>query len=300
MKDKPQFNLKRRSVYLEAGSNYGTIYSNSTAITNMSNNSSLTKSSVSTLNNPWNNNVNGFTAASLRSRSMPKLDNNNTTNSTNSTIKTSNSNGHNANNNNIQTVINSGSSSPTSRSRSISSDDHGIGSASLSQLSGSPNIEYAYPRKRLYASIPDRKFICIKGYKPIQAGELELRKGDIVEILSVGEQGFWEGRSNSCEGWFPSDCVEEIQLPKDYNDSLVVKRKTLLDLITQNDFNTPRTVVLQRGKKGYGFVLRGAKVTDQKFEPTTEIPALQFLENVDKGSNADKAGLKALDFVLEV
>jgi SH3/ankyrin repeat-containing protein len=239
---------------------------------------------------------------------MPKLDNNaNNNNTTNSTIKTINSNGHstnnsnnNNNNNSVQTVINSGSSSPTSRSRSISSDDHGIGSASLSQLSGSPNIEYAYPRKRLYASIPDRKFICIKGYKPIQAGELELRKGDIVEILSVGEQGFWEGRSNSCEGWFPSDCVEEVQLPKDYNDSLVVKRKTLLDIITQNDYNTPRTVVLQRGKKGYGFVLRGAKVTDQKFEPTAEIPALQFLENVDKGSNADKAGLKALDFVLEV
>lgn len=293
-------------MYLEAGSNYGTIYSNSTAITNMSNNNSLTKSSVSTLNNPWNGN--GYSnSASLRSRSMPKLDNNinnnnNTNNSnisTNSTIKTMNSNG-NKNHNIIQTVINSGSSSPASRSRSISSDDHGIGSASLSQLSGSPNIEYAYPRKRLYASIPDRKFMCIKGYKPIHAGELELRKGDIVEILSVGEQGFWEGRSNSCEGWFPSDCVEEVQLPKDYNDSLVVKRQTLLDLIAQNDYNKPRTVVLQRGKKGYGFVLRGAKVTDQKFEPTAEIPALQFLENVDKSSNADKAGLKALDFVLEV
>jgi hypothetical protein len=197
--------LKRRSVYLE-GSNYGTIYSNSTGLTNISANNSLTKSSVSTLNHPWNNSNlysnNNNNNISLRSRSMPKLEN-----------KQKNENTFNKNQI-ISTTINSGSSSPTSRSHSISSDDHGIGSASLSQLSGSPNIEYAYPRKRLYASIPDRRFICIKSYKPIQAGELELRKGDIVEILSVGEQGYWEGRSNSCEGWFPSDCVEEIHLPK--------------------------------------------------------------------------------------
>lgn len=31
-----------------------------------------------------------------------------------------------------------------------------------------------------------------------------------------------------------------------------------------------------------------------------DYPALQFLESVDKDSNADKAGLKPLDFVLEV
>ncbi len=42
-------------------------------------------------------------------------------------------------------------------------------------------------------------------------GELELQKGDILEILSVGEQGFWEGKNTSGnEGWFPSECIEEI------------------------------------------------------------------------------------------
>ena len=162
---------------------------------------------------------------------------------------------------NQMSVINSGSSSPTSRSRSISSDDHGFGSASLSQLSGSPNIEYAYPRKRLYPSIPNRAFICIKPFKPSQPGELELKKGDIVELLSVGDSGFWEGRSNGLEGWFKANCVEEFTMPGDsnQNDSVVVKRKTLFDLITSTDLNAPRTVVLQRGKKGFGFVLRGAK-----------------------------------------
>jgi hypothetical protein len=82
---------------------------------------------------------------------------------------------------------------------------------------------------------------------------------------------------------------------------VVVKRKTLFDLITHQEMTVvPRTVVLQRGKKGFGFVLRGAKTTDNKFEPSLEVPALQFLESVDKDSNAEKAQLKPLDFVLEI
>ena len=36
------------------------------------------------------------------------------------------------------------------------------------------------------------------------------------------------------------------------------------------------------------------------FSPTSNMPALQFLDRVDKGSMADKAGLKTGDFVLEV
>jgi len=46
----------------------------------------------------------------------------------------------------------------------------------------------------------------------------------------------------------------------------------------------------------YFFIL----ANDIKFEPTPEVPALQFLESVDRDSNADKAGLKPLDFVLEI
>jgi hypothetical protein len=109
-----------------------------------------------------------------------------------------------------QAKPNSDSSSPlTNRSDSISSlDDNGFyGSTS------SPAVEYVYPRKRLYQSVPNRKFLCIKSYKPIQMGELDVKKGDILEILSVGEQGFWEGKNLTTgnEGWFPSDCIEEIQ-----------------------------------------------------------------------------------------
>jgi SH3/ankyrin repeat-containing protein len=155
------------------------------------------------------------------------------------------------------------SSSPASRSRSISSDDHGFGSASLSQMSGSTNVDFvnSTSRKRLYSSIPNRTYLCVKPFKAAQSGELELRKGDLVEVFSIGDSGYWEGRclSNACEGWFKANCVEEFMLPEHDSDEIVMKRKTLFDLITLSDLSALRTVVLQRGKKGFGFVLRGAK-----------------------------------------
>lgn len=36
------------------------------------------------------------------------------------------------------------------------------------------------------------------------------------------------------------------------------------------------------------------------FVPTPEIPARQYIESVDAGSAAEKAGLEAGDFILEV
>ena len=37
-----------------------------------------------------------------------------------------------------------------------------------------------------------------------------------------------------------------------------------------------------------------------EFTPTPDFPALQYLDRVDKGSMADRAGLKPGDFLLEV
>jgi hypothetical protein len=41
-------------------------------------------------------------------------------------------------------------------------------------------------------------------------------------------------------------------------------------------------------------------VVGKLFQPTPSFPALQFLDSIEKGSNADKAGLKQNDYVLEV
>ncbi|KAE9550115.1 hypothetical protein FO519_006675 [Halicephalobus sp. NKZ332] len=66
--------------------------------------------------------------------------------------------------------------------------------------------------------------------------------------------------------------------------------------------NTPRILVIPRGPKGFGFILRGAKHVDSEveFEPTPLCPALQFFEGVDMSGMAMKAGLRPGDFLLEI
>jgi hypothetical protein len=41
-------------------------------------------------------------------------------------------------------------------------------------------------------------------------------------------------------------------------------------------------------------------VAGKLFQPTASFPALQFLDSIENSSNADKAGLKQNDYVLEV
>ncbi|XP_064627381.1 SH3 and multiple ankyrin repeat domains protein 2-like isoform X2 [Lineus longissimus] len=169
---------------------------------------------------------------------------------------------------------------------------------------------YSFSKKRLYAALPGRTFICVKNYHAQEEGELDLKKGAFVEVLSVGEKGFWEGKSGDREGWFPSICVQEVKTRKhDHrvpdSGSVVIRRNTLAALMLENN-RGPRTVVLVKGKKGFGFVLRGAKslgshgASIRDFKPSLFQPALQYLDNVDKGGVADKAGLKAGDFILEI
>lgn len=33
-----------------------------------------------------------------------------------------------------------------------------------------------------------------------------------LSVLSIGEGGFWEGTVKGRTGWFPADCVEEVQM----------------------------------------------------------------------------------------
>lgn len=64
----------------------------------------------------------------------------------------------------------------------------------------------------------------------------------------------------------------------------------------------PRAVVLHKGRKGFGFILRGAKATSPLMDltPSDRCPALQYLDDVDPGGVADMAGLKKGDFLLEI
>lgn len=63
-----------------------------------------------------------------------------------------------------------------------------------------------------------------------------------------------------------------------------------------------RTVILHRAKRGFGFVLRGAKAASplMQLKPTDRCPGLQYLDDVDPGGVADMAGLLPGDFLLAV
>ena len=40
-----------------------------------------------------------------------------------------------------------------------------------------------------------------------------------LAVISVGEQGYWEGRVGQHEGWFPSSCVAEVKRKSGWYDN---------------------------------------------------------------------------------
>ena len=63
-----------------------------------------------------------------------------------------------------------------------------------------------------------------------------------------------------------------------------------------------RNAVLHKGKRGFGFVLRGAKAASPLMEmiPSQKCPGLQYMDDVDPGGVADMSGIMKGDFLLEV
>ncbi|XP_072165479.1 uncharacterized protein [Diadema setosum] len=156
-----------------------------------------------------------------------------------------------------------------------------------------------------------RYYMAKQNYSAQEVGELSLHKGDHVEVVAIGEYNFWQGRVAHSMGWFPSYCVTEISTKYRKSSSKldlteeepITNSVPSFDGREQHQTNEPRISCVQRGKKGFGFVLRGAKSPQGgavAFTPTKDFPALQYLEHVDKGSPADKAGLKMGDFILEI
>ncbi|XP_074872189.1 SH3 and multiple ankyrin repeat domains protein 1 [Carettochelys insculpta] len=170
-------------------------------------------------------------------------------------------------------------------------------------------------KRKLYSAVPGRTFMAMRAYQAQAEGELSLSKGEKIKVLSVGEGGFWEGQVKGRVGWFPSDCVEEVptKMPDGKQDTRSDKAKRLFRHYTvgsYDSFDAPsdyiikeKTVLLQKkDNEGFGFVLRGAKAQTpiEEFTPTPAFPALQYLESVDEGGVAWRAGLRMGDFLIEV
>ncbi|XP_074475309.1 SH3 and multiple ankyrin repeat domains protein 1-like isoform X1 [Sebastes fasciatus] len=170
--------------------------------------------------------------------------------------------------------------------------------------------------KRMYSAVPGRVYLATRAHSATGDRELSLNKGDKVKVLSVGEGGYWEGTSKGRTGWFPSDCVEEVAAPGKDNRtetrSEKAKRKLFRNVTVGAYDGTDgpsdyiikeKTVLLQKkDNEGFGFVLRGAKAQTpiEEFTPTPAFPALQYLESVDEGGVAWRAGLRMGDFLIEV
>ncbi|KAL7886945.1 hypothetical protein AOLI_G00046660 [Acnodon oligacanthus] len=171
-------------------------------------------------------------------------------------------------------------------------------------------------RRRLYSAVPGRVFVATRSHSAQGEREISLSKGDKVKVLSVGEGGFWEGTVKGRTGWFPSECVEEVlpqsQEPRPESRSEKAKRKLFRHYTvgTYDGLEVPsdyiikeKSVLLQKKEnEGFGFVLRGAKAQTpiEEFTPTPAFPALQYLESVDEGGVAWRAGLRMGDFLIEV
>ncbi|XP_047465238.1 SH3 and multiple ankyrin repeat domains protein 1-like isoform X2 [Mugil cephalus] len=170
--------------------------------------------------------------------------------------------------------------------------------------------------KRMYSAVPGRVYVATRAHSASGDRELSLSKGDKVKVLSVGEGGYWEGTVKGRTGWFPSDCVQEVAAPSKDNRSDTrsekAKRKLFRNVTVGAYDGTDgpsdyiikeKTVLLQKkDNEGFGFVLRGAKAQTpiEEFTPTPAFPALQYLESVDEGGVAWRAGLRMGDFLIEV
>ncbi|KAJ8245385.1 hypothetical protein GJAV_G00270180 [Gymnothorax javanicus] len=171
------------------------------------------------------------------------------------------------------------------------------------------------PKKKLYTAVPGRTFIVVKPHAPQGEGEIQLNRGERVKVLSIGEGGYWEGSLKGRSGWFPADCVEEVQM-RQYDPRLETREdrtKRLFRHYTVGSYDNftsysdyiieEKTAMLQKKEsEGFGFVLRGAKAETpiEEFTPTPAFPALQYLESVDVEGVAWKAGLRTGDFLIEV
>ncbi|CAI5676256.1 unnamed protein product [Oreochromis niloticus] len=202
-----------------------------------------------------------------------------------------------------------------SRGRIGDKEDRSRQSRRQGPVPATTTVQTAGQRRRLYSAVPGRVFVATRSHSAQGEREISFNKGDRVKVLSVGEGGYWEGTVRGRTGWFPSDCVEEVMLRSQDNrsESRGERAKRLFRHYTvgsYDSFDAPsdyiikeKTVLLQKkDSEGFGFVLRGAKAQTpiEEFTPTPAFPALQYLESVDEGGVAWRAGLRMGDFLIEV
>ncbi|MCI4391643.1 hypothetical protein PGIGA_G00136970 [Pangasianodon gigas] len=91
-----------------------------------------------------------------------------------------------------------------------------VAKSDLSNGSASPGSESSLRPAKKGEAIRKRRCKAAFSYIPQNEDELELKIGDVIEVLGEVEEGWWEGCLNGRTGMFPSNFT--VQLPADTED----------------------------------------------------------------------------------
>ena len=211
---------------------------------------------------------------------------------------------------------------------SIAANDHhsdilsvssGVGTSSNSGSGGSA----ATPTEREVMLMPGMTVVSLENYNCSDQSHLKISQGDVIEVTGSTDTGLLEGTLRGVSGYFPREAVQEVRLRSSGPEApgkpsieipaaRIPGRREIRDL-TSKHFGTAvrvknaiigeaHTCVLHKGKKGFGFVLRGAKAASPLMEmiPSDRCPSLQYMDDVDPGGVADMAGVHKGDFLLAI
>ncbi|XP_012252279.2 protein shank isoform X7 [Athalia rosae] len=198
--------------------------------------------------------------------------------------------------------------------------DKSLGDTASDVISDSSGVGTSQSDTTNSLSIPGTTVVCVESYNSGINGHLTINQGDILEVTGATDCGLLEGvLRGQGTGLFPAHCIQEVRLrhtniplgPQTIREG---RNRVLGRRESQHKYfataprlkkpvtSEPRTVVLHRSRKGFGFILRGARSNSQLMaqSPSATCPALQYLEKVDEGGVADIAGLRKGDYLIQI
>ncbi|XP_011347295.1 uncharacterized protein LOC105285057 isoform X2 [Ooceraea biroi] len=237
--------------------------------------------------------------------------------------------------------LSEGSNQPSGEDSASIVTDKSLGDTASDVISDSSGVGTSQSDTTNSLSIPGTTVVCVESYSSGITGHLTINQGDILEgnaqkyysdskrvfvslfltVTGATDCGLLEGiLRGQGTGLFPAHCVQEVRLrhtniplgppqpARDGRNRVLGRRESqhkyfaTAPRLKKPVTSEPRTVVLHRSRKGFGFVLRGAKATSPLMEltPSARYPALQYLDDVDQGGVADLAGLRKGDFLIQI